>query len=326
MRLDKLNEFLMQDTKQERWHREHPGVPSKRYETMDYIMKDDEKVFFFDFSEEMMIEDLMIIKETRYAKLYPHFHKYMELNYVYEGECKFTINDKEIRLTKGDICLLQPNVIHSALPKQTQDIVLNMAFSDKFSTLEMFDSMNHQPVMSKFLQSYFDKTRQQDEFLVFKHMEDTMLGDTLLNIFFIYFSERAMNYDSMMKAYLKLLFLHLANATMDQALSNVKEENDEVIFHVLRYINTNYASCSLQSIADTLGYNYTYLGNLIKKKTGKTFTEIKQEQQLETAKRLIVQSRLPIYKIIERCGFHNQTFFYHRFEEAYGCMPTDLRK
>lgn len=326
MRLEKLNAFLMQETKQEVWHFHHPDEVSERYKTLDYIMKNEEKVYYFDFTEDMMIEDLVIIKESRYGRLYPHFHKYMELNYIYSGECVFTINEKEIRLTKGDICLLQPNVIHSALPKKKDDIVLNIAFSDCFPVLELFDAMNHQPVMSKFLQSYFDKTRQQDEFLVFKNMQDTLLGDTLLNACYIYFSERPLNYESMMKGYLKLLFLHLANATMDHALSHFKEEQDEVVFHVLTYINHQYASCSLQTIAKELGYNYTYLSNLIKKKTGKTFTEIKLEQQMEVAKRLVQQSKLPIYRIIERCGFNNQTFFYKRFEETFGCMPTEMRK
>lgn len=326
MNMEKLHTFLYTDTKQELWHQKHPDTFSKRYKELDYIMKNNEKVFFFDFTDEMLIEDIMIIKESRYTKLYPHFHKYMELNYIYSGSCTFTIGDHKLWLQKGDICLLQPGVIHSAEPKGKNDIVLNIAFSDKFSSMEMFDLMNNELIMSQFLHSYLDKSRQQDEYLIFKNMQNSLLCDTLLSIFYIYFTERAMNYDSMMKQYLKLLFIHLANATIDQAVSNFKEENDEVIYRVLTYINKNYASCSLQKIAEDLGYNYNYVSNLIRKKTGKTFSEIKAEQQMETAKRLILHSSLPVYKIMERCGFNNQTYFYRKFEETFGCCPSSMRR
>lgn len=326
MNMKKLDDFLYTDTKQEIWHREHPNTFSDRYQGLEYILRNDEKVFFFDFTDEMLIEDIMIIKESRYTKLYPHFHKYMELNYIYSGECIFTINDQKLCMQEGDICLLQPGVIHSAETKGRQDIVINIAFSDKFSAMEMFDAMNSKPIMSQFLQSYFDKSRQQDEFLIFKNMGNSLLSDTLLSIFYIYFTERPMNYDDMMKQYLKLLFLHLANATIDQAVSNFKEENDEVVYRVLTYISKHYASCSLQKIADELGYNYNYVSNLIRKKTGKTFTEIKIEQQMETAKRMILNSSLPIYKIMEHCGFNNQTFFYKKFESIFRCSPSSMRR
>lgn len=325
MRLDKLNEFFLMETKQEKWHKEHPDQPSERYETLEYIIKDNEKVYFFDFSEEMLIEDIMIIKETRYTKLYPHFHKYMELNYVYRGKCVFTINGKEVIMEAGDICLLQPNVIHSALSKSENDIVLNIAFSDCYTAFEFFDSIDTPSSTSRFLQSYFDKTREQNEYLIFKHMQNSLLEDVLLNVFYIYFSERTINYNQMMKHYLSLIFIHLTNAAIDQAFSDIKEDNDEIVFHVLQYINKNFSSCNLQAISAELGYNYTYLSNLIKKKTGKTFSEIKLEQQMEVAKKLIQQSNMPIYRIIEYCGFMNQSFFYKKFEDRFHCSPIDMR-
>ena len=157
-------------------------------------------------------------------------------------------------------------------------------------------------------------------------MENSLLGNTLLSIYYIYFAERTLNYENMMKQYLKLLFIQLADATIDLAVSNFKEETDEVVYHVLRYISRYYNSCSLQKIADELGYNYNYVSNLIKKKTGQTFTEIKIAQQLEVAKKLVQSSPLPIYKIMERCGFNNQSFFYRKFEDTFGCSPSLMRK
>ncbi|WP_373127414.1 AraC family transcriptional regulator [Dielma fastidiosa] len=326
MNFDKLNDFLYMDTKQELWHIKHPDTLSMRYANLEYILKDNEKVFLFDFTDDMLIEDITIMKESRYTKLYPHFHKYMELNYVYSGECTFEINGKILRMTKGDICLLQPGVIHSAKEKGKNDIVINMAFSDKFSTMEMFDTMDNNAIMYNFIKSYFDKSKEQDEYLIYKNMENSLLGNTLLSIYYIYFAERTLNYENMMKQYLKLLFIQLADATIDLAVSNFKEETDEVVYHVLRYISRYYNSCSLQKIADELGYNYNYVSNLIKKKTGQTFTEIKIAQQLEVAKKLVQSSPLPIYKIMERCGFNNQSFFYRKFEDTFGCSPSLMRK
>jgi YesN/AraC family two-component response regulator len=102
--------------------------------------------------------------------------------------------------------------------------------------------------------------------------------------------------------------------------------NDPVMLTVLKDIEKGYATVSLQSVAKELNYNRYYLSNLIKKKTGSTFTELLNQQKLLQAQLLITSTKLPISQIIRQVGFSNKNYFYSKYQEKYGHLPTETRK
>lgn len=109
-----LEAFLHQETYSESWHIQHPGILSPAYLNIPIRTVDNQSVYYFDFKNTLLSDDLALIKETRYTIIPTHFHKDMEMNYIYEGSCHFIINGQDIFLKKGDVCILGSNVIHSA--------------------------------------------------------------------------------------------------------------------------------------------------------------------------------------------------------------------
>ena len=103
MRFAELDTYLRTETEAERWHKENPGVISNFYGGLPFVMEEGKKIYIFDFTDYFLLDDLLVIKETRYTELYPHFHKYMELNYTYSGKCTYSINGETTELREGDI-------------------------------------------------------------------------------------------------------------------------------------------------------------------------------------------------------------------------------
>ena len=77
-----------------------------------------------------------------------------------------------------------------------------------------------------------------------------------------------------------LLFLQLMGHT-ETLLT--EDGEDAAIFRVLRYVETNYTAGSLAELAQLLHYDISWLSREIKRKTGKTYTQLVQEKRLAQA-------------------------------------------
>ena len=73
-----------------------------------------------------------------------------------------------------------------------------------------------------------------------------------------------------------LLFLQLIN----HADKLEYYENDETVVKVLRYVEDNYKDGSLSELSEMLYCDIYSLSREIKKKTGKTYTELLQDKRL----------------------------------------------
>lgn len=92
------------------------------------------------------------------------------------------------------------------------------------------------------------------------------------------------------------------------------------------YINCNPAGANIAELAEILGYSAVYTGNLIKRITGKTFTEAVMEKRLRIAAGKLTDTDIPIDRIIGEAGYENKDFFRKKFREQYGVNPLQFRK
>ena len=119
-----------------------------------------------------------------------------------------------------------------------------------------------------------------------------------------------------------LLFLYLINNTDALIYDN---ENEEAIMKVLKYIETNYRNSSLTQAANFLHYDLYWLSREIKKKTGKTYTEILQEKRMSQSAFLLKNTDYKISDIALAVGYDNISYFYRLFSKTYGVSPKNYR-
>ena len=95
---------------------------------------------------------------------------------------------------------------------------------------------------------------------------------------------------------------------------------------VLRYLRDELAGePTLADAADAASLSPNYLTHLIKKETGKTFTELLTERRLALAQELLLATGERISEIARRCGFADEAYFARRFRQWHGLSPSAWR-
>ena len=119
-----------------------------------------------------------------------------------------------------------------------------------------------------------------------------------------------------------LLFLLLCGHT-----ETMTAEQPEQVFlvQVLSYVEGNYANGSLTELAENLHYDLYWLSREIRRKTGKTYTQLVQEKRLAQAAFLLRNTDRNVDDIANAVGYENLGYFHRIFREGYGCSPREYR-
>lgn len=272
-------------------------------------------------------KDIYVSKHNRYAKYPLHKHQFLELNYMYSGKCVQHIDGQRVELNTGDVVLLNVGSSHSLEELGDDDILINILFRNKSIHLDLLDKLyDSDSILFNFLMNTATSDKTVPLFILFRrHGNHSAIHiiDTILDEYF--FSRKFSN--QIISSYLPILLITLVRDYQSEIVNKSKQRlNDPVILTVLKDIEKGYATVSLQSVAKELNYNRYYLSNLIKEKTGKTFTELLNQQKLLQAQLLITSTKLPISQIIRQVGFSNKNYFYSKYRQKYGQLPTEIRK
>jgi AraC-like DNA-binding protein len=95
---------------------------------------------------------------------------------------------------------------------------------------------------------------------------------------------------------------------------------------LLRYIQEHAASVTLNELSRLFNYSERQIQRVLKKSTGKSFTEITQSIRMEEAARLLRRTRDPVSKIAQELGYANLGNFRKLFRKRYGMSPAEYRR
>jgi len=106
---------------------------------------------------------------------------------------------------------------------------------------------------------------------------------------------------------------------------NLAGKNTDLI-QILDYINTNYSTVSLKQVADRFNYSERQLQRIIMNSTGMSFSRNIQNQKMQRAASLLVDSDLSISAICEQVGYPSPNNFRKMFLRYYNMTPSEYRK
>ncbi|SJZ44653.1 AraC-type DNA-binding protein [Pilibacter termitis] len=269
---------------------------------------------------------ISISKHNRFADYPEHSHEFLELNYLLRGHCKQTINGEPFELKKGDILLFDKNCKHSIFALDEEDILINIIFpQDKLDLDWMFSLKKENNTLFHFLIQDFS-CHAKGKFIHFKASENEDLQEILCQMINKYFTDSAFSYD-ILKFYIPILFMELIGNTRYEIVGGLcKETNNEITFQCFKFIEENYQDLTLETLAKLVGYNKNYLSNFLKVKTGKTFTELINQEKLRHAVFLLETTSLSVQHICDATGFSSRNYFYRVFCEQFQMTPMIYRK
>ena len=210
--------------------------------------------------------DVFIIRHPRYTRPAPHIHNYFEINYVASGSCTFVFEKSKRTMQEGELCIIAPSSEHDLVIDDDSTVFCIMLRKSTFDTT--FFSL----LSRKDLLSYFFRTILQDDshanYLLFFSENNKWLKQIIHNAM----GESYKN-DSYSNAccisWINLLFSNLLR-NYSKTLQFYDYQMGADFSLVLQYIQHNYQTVTLASLAELFHYSEPHLCTLIKQNTGHT--------------------------------------------------------
>lgn len=287
-----------------------------------------ENVYEFNYvldTNKKIIDSNIGVTQQPYDSIIPyHTHNYVEIIYVYNGNCSVVIEDKVFQLHQGELIFIDKNTIHKVKQINKNDIVINIALKKDYFSPSFLSRLSNHSIVSNFLIKSLVNQQSANSYLLFRQSLDVDIEMIMSNILCEYYSKQIYTHE-IIESYLIILFSILIRSNTISNQPSGTKRNDTSIISFLNYIEENYQNCNLKKIADTFGFHPNYISYLLKTYTGKTFSELLKLQRVHQATILLTNTNLSISEISEEVGYSSVSFFYKKFAEVYKISPKNYR-
>ena len=107
----------------------------------------------------------------------------------------------------------------------------------------------------------------------------------------------------------------------------VFNEAARLMEQIREYIDCHYMeNLTAAALGNEIGISQGYLSQLIKKETGKTYSELIQQKKLEKAKELLQYSEKTVGEIAQETGYSDYYYFTKTFKRLTKMTPSEYRK
>lgn len=261
---------------------------------------------------------------TRFVYFPRHRHNYVELVYMYSGSTTHIIDEQtRLVLNEGDLLFLNQSATHEILPAGADDIAVNFIILPEFfdRPISMIEQEN---VLRDFLLATLSDDTELSNYLHFPVRQILPVQNLLENMIWTIFSDRK-DTNTINQTTMGLLLMNLSMFAENINQNTPKQYEQQLIFSVLKYIETHYKNGSLTEISAELNQPAYYISRLLKKHLNKNFKELLQERKLQQAAYLLLQSSLSTEQILSAIGYDNSSYFHKRFRIKYQCSPKEYR-
>ena len=279
-----------------------------------------------EVGEEKMIPkfyDVFTIRHPRFTRHFSHTHNYFEMNFVVKGKASFYFEEAEHIMHEGEVCIVAPGSNHDFLIDDDESIVYTVCIRKSTFESSFASLMSHQDLLSGFFRQILKNDGKSNYLMLFtgNNMECRIFLRKLLIE-----SESPDEYSNGCCIDLINLFFTnlLRNYSKTIAFYNYEMGSDFSL--MLQYIQHNYQTITLSSLAEFFHYSEPHLCTLIKQNTGKNFTELIKNLRMRDAKNLLINTDLKINEIAEQVGYNSADHFSRVFRQSFKMSPADFRK
>ena len=257
-----------------------------------------------------------------------HWHTYVEILYVIQGELTITVSDKTYTLSDNQILFIQPGELHKIHPNNrplticlqydpllishitslheahyiNAHIRLVSASSEPSLFFQLSSSIMNIQKLASGIGSSNDK-KQPD------HFTDARMAILLIE-FLIHLSEHE---------------IWIAQKNTSE-LASLPAETIQSMMDACAYIARNCtADLTLEEVAAHAGFSKYYFSRMFKKYTGNSFVDYLATCRITQAKTLLSDPKINISDIAMQAGFGSIASFNRVFQKSEGCSPSEFR-
>ena len=246
--------------------------------------------------------------------------EYPELLYLCRGCARYRIGGTEVTVREGELLLLGQNTPLEPLDGGSDPLDVSFFIKPEFfGDILSFLGSEQTPLREFVLRCLGQETPYG--YLHFHVAGVRPIGNLLENLL-LHLLESPDSRRAIPLYTVGLLFVHLLEES-DRLTMGIREQQS--ILGVLRYLENNYAGGSLTEAAQLLHCDVTWLSREIKRRTGRTYTELLQERRLQQAAWLLEHTRQRVSDIAVSVGYENVSYFHRIFQKRFGLSPKKYR-
>ena len=271
-------------------------------------------------------KDVFCFKHMPYMEELQHCHEYFEITYMYRGSCKLLFENETIVLTEGDMCIVPPQSPHNQ-PLTPGTLALGIVVRKSTFNSIFGELLTHNDLVSSFLRNSLYNS-DTSNYLLLK----TELFPQLRN------SIHQLTYEANMTGpYTNTCCVSLLNLVLALILRRYRDTitiyrlDDLTRAHrdfplILQYIQQNYTTVTLASLARVFDYSESHICRLIQANLSRSFTDIVRELRMSRAQDYLENTKLKIAEITELVGYESVDHFSRTFKKRFGKSPLEHRK
>ena len=246
--------------------------------------------------------------------------EYPELLYLCRGCARYRIGGAEVTVREGELLLLGQNTPLEPLDGGSDPLDVSFFIKPEFfGDILSFLGSEQTPLREFVLRCLGQETPYG--YLHF-HVAGIRPIENLLENLLLHLLESPDSRRAIPLYTVGLLFVHLLEES-DRLTMGIREQQS--ILGVLRYLENNYAGGSLTEAAQLLHCDVTWLSREIKRRTGRTYTELLQERRLQQAAWLLEHTRQRVSDIAVSVGYENISYCHRIFQKRFGLSPKKYR-
>ena len=270
-------------------------------------------------------KDVFCFLNMPYMDRQLHFHDFFEITYVVEGSCTFLFEGESASLGMGDVCITSPMAAHS-LPLEPGCTALSIVVRQSTFNSLFPNLLSSQNLVSLFFRNSLYERRRANYILIHTG-NDQELFQTVQML--AYESNRTDDFSNPCSISLLNLFLARAlRAGAEVSLHHYENcsERDFDFTLILLYIQQNYRTVTLSSLADAFHFSEAYLSRLIHKNMDRSFTDVLRSVKMDHAMDLLMNTPMKVSEIAAAVGYDSVDHFTRTFRRVYGAPPQRYKQ
>ena len=234
--------------------------------------------------------------------------------------------DQEIPCSKGDICIIPPNVFHCFFLSDLNDSLTIRQI--EFDIMDWFSG----DAATKGSPDYCYGVLNYDRIVAYatlnSYMQERM--ERLYDYIEAELLEQSQGWQELVGGYLANLFVNIARY-INSAIKNrffVSKKEWDMVSDTMHVVAEQYgdSSLTLSRIASDFYISQSQLSRIFKKSTGMAFSDYLRGVRINKVCELLKKSDLNIDEIAKKCGFRDMNTFYKSYQNAIGMTPKKYRQ
>lgn len=267
--------------------------------------------------------DCFVVRHLNALSADVHQHDFFEICYVWSGGCTQVSANQTFLMEPGDFLIIPQGTAHKVEVNGPDTILFNIMVRRQAFLSSSFALLSQNFTISAFLSHCLLEPGQESCLLI--HTDNGPIPKRILkHLTHECYIKQEFFCDFAINVFNQLFCYMLLNGEV--RAKHLRLPDNSSLIAVLHEIQQNYRTITLKSLADKFFFSEEHLSRLIKKTTGKNFSELLRETRINQAKYLISRTELSIEQVSELVGYSDASSFTKAFKTSLGLSPAQYRR